>query len=110
MLVGTGVGLWLGFRPSIQAQKPVWWRALTILSVLLVIIFGILPPIGGSIADAIIVTRADMHKTLPLALVRTGTATALGSGEVSIPVRDARGQFHRVSSVSLHAPIESSGK
>jgi heme exporter protein C len=92
MLLGTGVGLWLGFRPSITARKPAWWRALTVVSVLLVIAFGIIPPIGGSIADAILATRADHTKTLPLALVRTGAAEKTESG-MTIPVRDVRGSL-----------------
>ncbi|CAN5399896.1 hypothetical protein BH10BAC6_BH10BAC6_07280 [soil metagenome] len=65
MLGGIGLGLLLGFLPSLRAPKPRWWIVLTLLSVTVTVIAAIFPPIGGTLTDVVMASRADSTKVVP---------------------------------------------
>ena len=66
LMIGTALlAVVVGFMPSIRARKPLWWRALVIVCVTVAVVLALLPPIGGSLADVIIATRADSAKVVP---------------------------------------------
>lgn len=92
MLGGTLLGVFLGFYPGpFGRQKPQWWRMLTITCVAATTILGILPPIGGSMTDAVIQGRADSTKAVPVYLrTEPSKAVAAEHGTVLIPATDAR--------------------
>ncbi len=92
MLGGTLLGVVLGFFPlPFGRPKPQWWRVLTIVCVAATIILGILPPIGGSVTDAVIQGRADNTRAVPIYVkAHPSKATPLDNGSVLIPAADAR--------------------
>jgi len=65
LLGGVGLGLLLGFLPSLRAPKPRWWIILTLVSVTVTVIAAIAPPIGGTLTDVVIASRADSSKVVP---------------------------------------------
>ncbi len=77
MLGGVGLGLLLGFLPSLRAPKPRWWIVLTLLSVTVTVIAAIAPPIGGTLTDVIMAARADSSKVVPFYCVVVDDSTLL---------------------------------
>lgn len=75
MLGGVGLGLLLGFLPSLRAPKPRWWIVLTLLSVTVTVIAAIAPPIGGTLTDVIMASRADSSKVVPFYCVVVDDST-----------------------------------
>lgn len=105
MLGGVGLGLLLGFVPSVRRAKPRWWRLFTILAVTATVILALVPPIGGSIADVVFEGRANPTKQVPAyVLVDVSAATTSPDGITTMPATDARVGNVRVS-VSMHAPL-----
>lgn len=98
MLGGTLLGVALGFFPRpFGVPKPQWWRILTILCIVATTIFGLYPPIGGSVTDAVIQGRADSTKWVPVYL-RTQISKAQTDmpGMLLVPATDARAPQVRV--------------
>ncbi len=88
MLGGVLLGVALGFLPRPwQVQKPLWWRWLTILSVVLTIIFGIMPPIAGNIRDVVTQSRIDSTKIIPTLVRKLDNITLQDSRAAAISVR-----------------------
>lgn len=87
MLGGVLLGVALGFLPRPwQVQKPLWWRWLTILSVVLTIIFGIMPPIAGNIRDVVTQSRIDSTKIIPTLVRKLDNITLQDSRATAISV------------------------
>jgi len=97
MLGGVGLGLLLGFMPSISRPKPMWWRILTIAAVTLTVLFSLLPPIGGTLTDVVMASRADSTKAVPFYAVVEDDIPKEGSPVPDIILRDARDS--RISAV-----------
>lgn len=92
MLVGILGGLVLmSFPGGLDRAKPTWWKLLTVLVLTLTCIFGLYPPLAGSITDVVIQHRADSLKFVP-ALVRIVPRTDVAvSGFVTLTdARDER--------------------
>jgi heme exporter protein C len=92
MLLGIGLGIALGHMPSLLRRKPLWWRWLAITAVTLVTFFALWPPIAGSYVDAVIATRAEPTKVLPIYAILTnpvdsGATTRFIGRDVRIPDR-----------------------
>lgn len=90
MLLGIGLGVGLGHMPSLLRRKPLWWRWLAIISVSLVTFFSLWPPIAGSYVDAVIATRAEPSKVLPVyvtlsAPVVSGDTTSYTAYDALVP-------------------------
>ncbi|MDZ4744483.1 MAG: cytochrome c biogenesis protein CcsA [bacterium] len=66
LMLGVAVlGVAFGFWPSLRERKPLWWRWFAIFCVTATVVLALLPPIGGTLADVIIATRADSTKVVP---------------------------------------------
>lgn len=65
MLAAAILGVLLGFFPSIRLRKPLWWRVSVFGCVTATVVLALLPPIGGTLADVIVATRADSSKVVP---------------------------------------------
>lgn len=92
MLAGSLLGLAIGYMPrNLHRPRPAWWRVVAILSVALVVVLAIYPPLAGSTIDAVIQHRADSTKSVPV-LIRVGAsqATADEQGTFLLPAEDAR--------------------
>jgi len=86
MLGAALLAVILGFMPSIRVRKPLWWRALVIVCITITVLLALLPPIGGSLADVIIATRADSTKVVPFYC----TPEDWNSKIAAVRLRDAR--------------------
>lgn len=98
MLGGLLLGIALGFLPGrFGSPKPLWWRLLAILAVVVTTVLAFLPPTGGSLTDAVIQSRVDSLKTVPVYITTTPSqAVADEQGTVLIPGTDARAAQVRV--------------
>lgn len=86
MLGATLLGIALGFFPGIYRQRPVWWKMLAIVAVTATVILGLFPPIAGTVTDAVMASRADSTKAVPVLLTRqAGTAN-----DSALTLSDAR--------------------
>lgn len=91
MLGGLGLGIALGFLPSFRHRKPFWWRALTVTIVTVTVVLSLLPPIGGTYADAVIMGRAEPTRQIPVYLrTEPSTARTDSTGTVVLAGSDAR--------------------
>lgn len=88
MMAGILGGLALMYLPGgMDRKKPTWWKALTVLAMLLTCVMGIFPPLAGSITDVVIQHRADSLKVVPT-LVRVDVVP----GSSALRIVDARDQ------------------
>ena len=85
MIGATLLGVALGFAPRPTLPRPAWWKIISILAVTATVVFGLLPPIAGTITDVVMAGRADPEKVVPVLLVPT---SELSGG--SIRMTDAR--------------------
>ncbi len=73
MMAATVAGVVLGLLPLRRTlQYPQWWRLLAIGSVVLTLLFGLLPPTAGTVADAVMAGRADSTAVVPVLLKSLG--------------------------------------
>jgi heme exporter protein C len=56
----------LGFFPSINKSKPLWWKLLTITTITTAIVLTLLPPIAGNFADLKFVAGMEQGKHINL--------------------------------------------
>jgi heme exporter protein C len=106
MLGGVLLGVALGFMPRPwQVQKPRWWRWLTILSVILTIIFGIMPPIAGNIRDVVTQSRIDSTKVVPALVRKSDNVTLQDSRAAAINVRVSEGTKSLLSGVPTNTDV-----
>jgi len=87
MLGVTLLGVLIGYLPHPSRTRPIWWRTLAILGVVLTIVLGLMPPIAGTITDVVMVARMDSTKVTPALMT-----TQLRPGDVpaSVLMTDAR--------------------
>lgn len=107
MLVGIVGGLALLYLPGgIDRPKPNWWRWLAIASMVMTCVFGLLPPLAGSITDVVVQHRADSTKVVP-ALVRRDAAQPSGTGAslYAFDARDARVRIELLPSPIVAATL-----
>ena len=92
MLAGSLLGLAIGFIPRrLHLPRPAWWRILAIVSVAVVVVLAIYPPLAGSTIDAVIQHRADSTKSVPVLIIADeARAVADEQGTSLIPAQDAR--------------------
>ncbi len=95
MLGAALLGVLLGFLPSIRIRKPLWWRVLVIVCVTSTVVLALLPPIGGSLADVIIATRADTAKTVPFYC-----SPQAGTSETLVSLVDTRNRHLHASCIT----------
>jgi len=88
MLGATIAGIALGFYPGIAKARPLWWRLVAIGAVTIAVVLSLFPPIAGTVTDAVIASRADSTKAVPVLLKRDGPVLA---GQ-ALTLRDARDQ------------------
>jgi heme exporter protein C len=106
MLGGVLLGVALGFMPrQWQVQKPRWWRWLTILSVILTIIFGIMPPIAGNIRDVVTQSRIDSTKVVPALVRKLDGGMLQDSRAATISVRASEGTESLLSGVPTNTDV-----
>jgi heme exporter protein C len=106
MLGGVLLGVALGFMPRPwQVQKPRWWRWLTILSVILTIIFGIMPPIAGNIRDVVTQSRIDSTKVVPALVRKSDNGTLQDSRAAAINVRVSESTVSLLSGVPINTDV-----
>jgi heme exporter protein C len=106
MLGGVLLGVALGFMPrQWQVQKPRWWRWLTILSVILTIIFGIMPPIAGNIRDVVTHSRIDSTKVVPALVRKLDGGMLQDSRAATISVRASEGTESLLSGVPTNTDV-----
>lgn len=86
MLGATLLGIGLGFFPGLNRQRPVWWKVLAIAAVTATVILGLFPPIAGTVTDAVMASRADSTKTVPVLLNRQADA----ANDSALTLSDAR--------------------
>lgn len=105
MLGGVGLGLLLGFLPSIRRPKPLWWRLFAIVAVTTTVVLALVPPIGGSIADVVFEGRAVPGKQVPaLVVVDPTSARTSQDGITTLTATDARVSSLHVT-MTMHAPV-----
>ncbi len=75
MLGATLLGIALGFFPRLTTRRPTWWKLIAILSITATVIFGLFPPIAGTVTDAVMAARADSAKVVPVLLTRVADPT-----------------------------------
>ena len=91
MLGATALGVWLGMTPKLGLPRPTWWKILAILSLFATIVFGLLPPIGGTFTDVVMVGRMDSTKYVPwYATVGQLSTTNENMSVVLTDARDSR--------------------
>ncbi|MES2766054.1 MAG: cytochrome c biogenesis protein CcsA [Bacteroidota bacterium] len=56
------VGLGLGFFPSMERPRPMWWKAIVIALTSLVIIAALMPPLGGTFFEASLASRLETNR------------------------------------------------
>lgn len=68
IIIGLGVllGLTLGFFPSLQKNKPIWWKLLVAISILVTIILTFAPYVGSNFATFKFVAKNIPNFTGPL--------------------------------------------
>lgn len=92
MLAGSLLGLAIGYMPKrLHLPRPLWWRVLAGVSVIVVIVLAMYPPLAGSTIDAVIQHRADSTKSVPV-LVRADATKVIPDeqGTFILPAEDAR--------------------
>ncbi len=92
MLAGSLLGLAIGYIPRrLHLPRPAWWRILAMVSVAVVVVLAIYPPLAGSTIDAVIQHRADSTKSVPVLIIADeARAVADEQGTSLIPAQDAR--------------------
>ena len=92
MLAGSLLGLAIGYIPRrLHLPRPSWWRIIAILSVAVVVVLAIYPPLAGSTIDAVIQHRADSTKSVPVLIRATQLqASPDEQGTFLLPAEDAR--------------------
>jgi heme exporter protein C len=66
VLSGIVVGLLMGFFPGIDKKRPMWWQLTAIAIVTVTVALALAPPLGGNFADAVILSRMETPKPMPL--------------------------------------------
>lgn len=66
MLFGFLFGILLGNFPSIERPRPVWWQVIAIGLVSLTIFLALLPPVAGTFAHVVLMSRAADYPEVPL--------------------------------------------
>ncbi len=106
MLAGSLLGLAIAYIPrKLHLPRPIWWRVLAGLSVVVVIVLAMYPPLAGSTIDAVIQHRADSTKSVPV-LVRADATAAVPDeqGTFILPAEDAR-VAQRPISLRVYQPV-----
>lgn len=112
MLGATLLGVLLGYMPALSRSRPIWWRILAVGAVTATIVFGLLPPIAGTITDVVTAGRMDSTKTVPALMTTQLRPGDLPSSVLMTDARDARVIVNvtlpstlRHESVSTSAPL-----
>ncbi|HYF03251.1 MAG TPA: cytochrome c biogenesis protein CcsA [Patescibacteria group bacterium] len=56
------VGLGLGFFPSMERPRPMWWKAIVIVLTSFVIIAALMPPLGGTFFEAALASQLEQNR------------------------------------------------
>lgn len=68
LILTTGflIGLAIGLFPSLERPRPLWWQGVVVLFFSALIAVGLLPPLGGSFSDAVLMSRVTGSKIVPV--------------------------------------------
>lgn len=63
---GFLIGLLVGLFPSPERPRPKWWQITVFLFFSVMIAVALLPPLGGSFSDAVLMSRVTGNKIVPV--------------------------------------------
>lgn len=60
--------LFMGFYPTLQKAKPLWWKIVAIIILSIGVVLTIIPPLSGSFGDAIELQASPEHRNVDVYL------------------------------------------
>lgn len=66
LMSGLIFGVYMGLYPSLERPRPSWWKWILVVLMSATCVLGLIPRLGATFADAVIMSKASQNPIVPL--------------------------------------------